>query len=379
MMNYLITGLIVAVFAVFLNWMMRRRKKPGSPTPYLDALHLLLDGNREEAFEKLKRTVRDDTDNIMAYIKLGDIFRENGLPLRATKIHRNLLLRTTLTEKQTEDTLYHLVLDYRASGMTDKAVEMAERLAQKDKKGIAVRKLLLELYEDQEDWDKALFMRQGINKWIRKDDQHILALYKVNAGRDLASKGSEHQARIRFREALKLDRQCVPAAIGLGDSYMREGRLEDALKVWRDLASRTPSQAHRILDRLNDVLYNLGRYSELETVCEEIIKAKPSHPGAYFKLMELYEKQGKMNEALELGRQAYEANPDNPDARRALIRFLNRTGRKDEALETALAFLGRDAEGSLEFRCVHCGFESRESFWRCPKCRQWIPAAEEKT
>jgi lipopolysaccharide biosynthesis regulator YciM len=379
MMHYLITGLIVAVFAVFLYWLMNRRKKSGSQTPYLDALHLLLDGNREEAFEKLKRTVRDDTDNIMAYIKLGDIFRENGLPIRATKIHRNLLLRTTLTEKQTEDTLYHLVLDYRASGMTDKAIEMAERLAQKDKKGIEVRKLLLELYEDKEDWDKAFFMRQGINKWIKKSDHHILALYKVNAGRELARKGSEHQGRIRFREALKLDRQCVPAAVSLGDSYMREKRFEDALKVWKDLASRVPSKAHMILDRLNDVLYNLGRYSELETVCEEIIRTKPAHPGAYFKLMELYEKQGKMDEALELGRQAYEANPDNPSARRALLRFLNRTGRKEEALETAMAFLGRDTEGSSEFHCVHCGFESKEIFWRCPKCRQWTPAVEEKT
>ena len=378
MMHYMITGLIIAVFAVFLYWVMKRRKKPASKAPYLDALHLLLDGRREEAFEKLKRTVRDDTDNIMAYIKLGDIFREKGYPIRATKIHRNLLLRTTLTEKQTEDTLHHLILDYRASGMTDKAVEMAERLAQRDKKGIEVRKLLLELYEDKEDWDKAFFIRQGINKWIKKSDQHILALYKVNAGLELTQNGVEHQGRIRFREAIKLDRQCVPGYLCLGDSYMRDKRYEDALKVWKDFALKMPDQAHVILDRLNDVLYNLGRYGELETVCEEIIKTKPSHPGAYFKLMELYEKQGKMGEALELGRQAYEANPDKPAARRALVRFLIQTGKKDKALETALAILGRDAETSFDFRCVHCGHESKDMFWRCPRCRQWIPAVEEK-
>jgi lipopolysaccharide assembly protein B len=379
MMNSLITGGIVAAFAAFLYLLLKRRKKSDAQTPYLDALHLLLDGNQEEAFEKLKRTVRDDTDNIMAYIKLGDIFREKGFPIRASKIHRNLLLRTTLTEKQNEDTLFHLSLDYRASGMAEKAIEIAERLAQKDKKGIEVRKLLLELYEDKEDWDKAFFMRQGINKWVKKNDQHILALYKVNAGRDLAGKGSEHQARIRFREALKLDRLCVPAAVCLGDSYMRERRFEDALKVWRDLASRVPSKAHVILDRLNDVLYNLGRYGELQTVCEEIIATRPDHPGAYFKLMELYEKQGKTAEALELGRQAYEAGPDKPAVRRALVRFLDRTGRKDEALRTALAILGRDAEKSLDFRCGRCGHESGEIFWRCPKCRQWTPAVEEKT
>jgi lipopolysaccharide biosynthesis regulator YciM len=379
MLNSLITGGIVAVFAAFLYWLLKRRKKSDTQTPYLDALHLLLDGNQEEAFEKLKRTVRDDTDNIMAYIKLGDIFREKGFPIRASKIHRNLLLRTTLTEKQNEETLFHLSLDYRASGLSEKAIEMAERLAQRDKKGIEVRKLLLELYEDKEDWDKAFFMRQGINKWVKKNDQHILALYKVNAGRDLAGKGSERQARIRFREALKLDRLCVPAAVCLGDSYMRERRFEDALKVWKDLASRVPSQAHVVLDRLNDVLYNLGRYGELETLCEEIIATRPDHPGAYFKLMELYEKQGKTGKALELGRLAYEAGPDRPSVRRTLVRFLERTGKKEEALETALAMLGRDSEKSLDFRCGRCGYESGEMFWRCPKCRQWTPAVEEKT
>jgi hypothetical protein len=35
------------------------------------------------------------------------------------------------------------------------------------------------------------------------------------------------------------------------------------------------------------------RYDELEAICEQIIKTKPSNPGAYLKLVEIYEKQGK--------------------------------------------------------------------------------------
>jgi lipopolysaccharide biosynthesis regulator YciM len=378
MMNYLITILVVGVFLIFIYWLVTKRKKSDSKTPYLDALHLLLDGKRDEALEKLKKTVWEDTDNINAYIKLGDIFRENGFPIRASKIHRNLLLRTTLTDQETEQTIYHLVLDYRAADMIDKAVEMAERLIQKDKKNIEIGKLLLELYEDKADWDKAFFMRQGINKWIKRSDHNILALYKTFAGRELTQKGSEHQGRIRFREAVKLEKECVPAYIGLGDSYVREGRHEDALKVWKEFASKIPGQAHLILDRLNDVLFTLGRYSELEGICEQIIKTRPVNPGAFFKLIDIYEKQGKMQEALDLSRQVYEANPESQRGRFTYVRFLRQTGQSNKALETSLGILKQETEKSEVCRCRQCGYEEKEMFWRCPKCRRWNPFLTEK-
>jgi lipopolysaccharide assembly protein B len=379
MHNILITLSVIVAFAVFLAWLTRRRRKPVSKTPYVDALHLLLDGRRDEALEQLKRTVHADTENIMAYIKLGDIFRDKGYPIRASKIHRNLLLRTTLTEEQTEETLFHLILDYRAADMIDKAVEMAERLMQKNKKNIGIRRLLLELYEEKKDWDKAFFMRQGINKWIKGSDQAILALYKVNAGRDLTARGSEHQGRIRFREAMKLDRECAPAVLELGDSYVRERRLEDALKVWKDWTERAPHQAHILLDRLNDVLYSLGRYSELEPICEGIIRSKPAHPGAYFKLIDIYEKQGRNAEAIGLARSALETFPGSDRGKWTLVRLLGRTDRRDEAFDTALALLSQQAEQAMEYRCPACGHGSKTPFWRCPGCKRWHPLSPEKS
>jgi lipopolysaccharide biosynthesis regulator YciM len=378
MMQYVISAFIIAALVVFLYVSGKKRKKSVARSPYLEAVHLLLDGKRDEALEKLKRTVWTDTDNIMAYIKLGDIFREKGFAIRASKIHRNLLLRTTLNEEETQETLHHLILDYQAADMLDKAVEMAERLVHRNKKNIEFRRLLLGLYEKKEDWDKAFFMRQSVNKWIKRGDQNILALYKVNAGQAIARKGSEHQGRIRFREAIKLDKQCIPAYVCLGDSYMRENRFEDALKVWKEFAEQKPGQAHLILDRLNDVLYNLGRYDELEAVCEQIIKAKPSDPGAYFKLVDIYEKQGKTKEALALCQQVFEADPESPRGRYAYVRFLKQAGRKEAAFETALEILKKDIKKAVDFRCVYCGYASKDLFWLCPNCKNWNSLNDDK-
>jgi lipopolysaccharide assembly protein B len=378
-MEYGILLISAAGLAAFLVWLGRKRRKRPAGSPYLDALHLMLDGRSDEAMEKLKRTVRTDTDNIMAYIKLGDLFREQGYPVRAAKIHRNLLLRTTLTEEETSETLYHLVLDYRAAKALDKAVETAERLVLRDKKNIPVRKLLLELYEDKQDWDKAFFVRQAINRWIRRSDQHILALYKVNTGLDLTRKGAEHQGRIRFREAMKLDRRCVPAYLSLGDSYMREARFEDAFKVWKDFALAHPEHAHLMLDRLEDSLYNLGRYGELEGICEQIIRSKPADPGAHFKLIDIFEKRGKMEEALDLCRQVHEAHRQSPRAHYLLVRFLKSTGKPEPALDEALSVLLAESEQAARFVCGHCGHATKDLVWRCPQCGQWKSFNPEKS
>jgi len=371
-MNLIIILLFIGCFAIFFYWLSKRSKEKTIPRNfYVDALHALLEGQLDEAIEKLKRTIRDDTDNVMAYIKLGDILREKGYPVRAAKVHRNLLLRTTLSEEDIQTTLYHLVLDYQKASMLDKAIETAERLVERNKKHIEAKRLLLELYEEKADWDKAFFLRQSLNKWTKKGDQHILALYKVYTGLDLAKKGAEREARIRFREAIKLDRACIPAYLYFGDSYMREGRYEEALKIWKTFALKYPQHAHWVLDRLDDVLYALGRYSEMEPICEEIVRAKPTNPTGYFKLIDIYEKKGRQEEALELSRQIAEAHPHSPHCQHLYIRLLKEFGNTEKALETAMAIFEKEIEEEKMYTCKQCGNKTKEILWRCPQCKEW--------
>ena len=361
---------LAAVRFVYI-YVKRRKSKRLGRTPYLDALHLLIEGNKEEALEQLKRTVREDTDNIMAYVILGDIFRDNGFPIRAAKIHRNLLVRGDLTEAQIEIVLYHLVLDYRTTNMLDKAIEMAERLIHRNKKNLEYKKLLLSFYEEKGDWDKAFFYRQSANKWFKMQDQDILALYKVQSGLDFTKKGAEREGRIRFREAIKFDKKCIPAYLYWGDSYRREGRNEDASKVWHDFTVKNPEFAFLAFNRLKDVLYDLGRYSEIEGIYQEIIQKKPKDPTVYLNLAELYKKQDKMDQAIELCRTVLDTHPESPRARHLLVQFLHQKGDDALALEEALQILNREMVKQLSFRCSHCGTESQEPLWHCPQCHRW--------
>ena len=73
-------------------------KKKDSNKLYTEALEALLEGDIENAVFKLKDLVQYDTNNIRAYLRLGDIFRENLKVEQALKIHQSLILRKRLSK-----------------------------------------------------------------------------------------------------------------------------------------------------------------------------------------------------------------------------------------------------------------------------------------
>jgi len=374
----IISALIALMGLSRLGQVRRRRKKFPAHTPYVEALHLLMEGQRTEALEKLKKTVKIDTNNILAYIQLGKIYREEGFPIRAAKIHRNLLIRGDLKESEISSILWHLVLDYRASGAVDQAISMAERLVHRDKKNINVKNQLLSLYENKGDWDKAFFYRQSINKWMKKKDQDILALYKVYSGIESTKREAEHKGRIRFREATKLDKHCIPAYLYWGDSYYRENRFEDALRIWNDFTAKNPEWAYLAFDRLKNVYYDLGRYGEIEQVYKQVIKKKPNDSTASINLIEIYRKQGRIDQAIELCDNVLERHPDCVRCNYARIILLQQSGREQESLNTAIHFLETEKTRKAVLQCRNCGYQTETPLWRCPECSSWKTFIEEK-
>ncbi|MFH1943395.1 MAG: tetratricopeptide repeat protein [bacterium] len=372
MTQYLIIAALVVGIALgtFIALKTRRRKKTRT-TSYIDALHLLLENKKDEALAQLKKTVREDTENIMAYITLGDLFRDKELPVRAAKVHRNLLVRGDLNDSEISTILRSLVLDYKAAGQLGKAVEMAERLVHRSRKNVKDQQLLLALCEEKGDWDKAFFFRQSINKWLKKDDQSILAMYKVQSGLSFTKQGAEREGRIRFREAIKLYKKCVPAFLYWGDSYRREQRNEDAFRIYRDFTQKIPEWAHLCFDRMKEVLFDLGRYGEIESIYEQVIQSKSQDPTATINLAELYRKQGNLDKASDTCRNILEIHPQSQRARLLLVQLLKQKGDEKKALGEAMEGLKQTAEEKTVYDCSECRFESEEPLWRCPQCGGW--------
>lgn len=77
---------IIIIFAVsfivllIIAFWSRSRRKEAVPSQraYLEALKALVAGEDKIAFQRFKQVVVEDTNNVDAYLKLGDLFRKKG-------------------------------------------------------------------------------------------------------------------------------------------------------------------------------------------------------------------------------------------------------------------------------------------------------------
>ena len=95
-----------------------------------------------------------------------------------------------------------------------------------------------------------------------------------------------------FKEAINMDPACVQAYIKIGDSYTLENRLEDAVAVWQKLLKTVPEAANAVLGRLKKALFDLGRFGDISTVCEEILETSPKNLEARLTLADYHLKKG---------------------------------------------------------------------------------------
>ena len=103
---------IVAVILVYFIISYKPKHEDNLKDLYTEGLDLMVDGYRQGAYENFKKIIATDTDNVKAYLKLGQVVREGGSPENALKIHMSLNFRKNLTYYERIELYKNLALDY---------------------------------------------------------------------------------------------------------------------------------------------------------------------------------------------------------------------------------------------------------------------------
>ncbi|MBN1349406.1 tetratricopeptide repeat protein [candidate division KSB1 bacterium] len=361
---------IIGTVSFFIRYQQRGTRRVITDD-YTEGLRLLLLGEKKKALEKLRLAAIKDTNNIDAYIKIGELLRESGQTDKAIKIHNQLTVRRDLTKEERIDIYKSLIRDYGAATKYDKGLEFIELLLQLDKNNDwALNKKLL-FYESAADWQKAFETKQKILKTAGEKDDALLALYKVQKGLALAREGETSDAQDAYQEALKLNPLCVPAYLYRADACIREKKQKDALNLLMKFIDNIPEKAHLAFDRLRQLLFDMGNFSQLETIYQSVQAKNPDSFQSYLALAKLYEGKGDFNEALDLALRALEKKPDSVSSRAKVIKYYNKLGRQEKAIQYALSWIDSLDIGHNHYVCVRCGFQSSEPLWYCPNCRNW--------
>jgi len=369
---FAVSLLILILIAYFLSKSKRKGAKPAQRL-YLEALKALVSGDDKVAFQRFKQVVTEDTDNVDAYLKLGDLFRKRGQIEKALQVHNELTLRYGLSDETRIEILKSLAEDYLEAKDWEKGVSILNDILKLDHPNLWAKRKLLTCYEELSSWEEASRFREELakDKSEKERSYPILALYQVFQGNELAGKGEYHKARLCYKEALNYDDKCVPAYLYLGEAYIADRRPEDAITYWRKLLETVPQSGYLIFDRLEETLFEIGSYSEMAEIYNRLLKDNPKDIKALQALAIIYEKKGRFEVAQQNYKTILEIDPNYLPAHLNLIKIYQETGQLDKAqivIDELSTKLGKRGEF---FICSKCGHKSEEPLWKCPNCQEW--------
>jgi len=320
---------------------LRNAKKPMEEAAhdFAAGLNYLVGGDRALALQKFREVVRRDTNNVDAYVKIGDILRDAGNHERAVKVHRDLLVRTNLTHHQQIQILRSLAKDYEVAGKHEMALQSVQKILAIHRSDLWALDLEVQLYERLKQWDKAFESCEALGEARGESQGARLAHYLIQEGKQLAEQNNQKAGRVKFREALKFDPQVPEAYINIADSYLREERPEDALETLKKFIEKNPGKASLVFTRIKDILYNIGEFGEIENIYNSIIEEYPDNKEARLALAEIYEKKGEINRAIQLCVDVLEKDGKYKPARRMLVAYYHKKGDDRRAVEHALKYV----------------------------------------
>jgi len=360
-------AVIVALAALYFYYYQRSERKQPSRNAYLEALKYLAENDHRRAIEKFKEAVRTDSSNIDAYLKLGDILREEGLAYNATRIHKDLTLRGNLNEEELEKVWYSLALDYWSAKKYDKAETFFKKAFEARYRSAEAVTYLVKIYTMQQNYKAAFEILKNSPLKSNENFRRRMALYKVLEAAESA-KGRE--ARLMMREAIKTDGSCSAAYAYIGDSYLEEERLDDAINIWTEYCQKYPIKAHVLFSRLEKAWYEKGQFSKIEELYHSILKKDPENIPALMALVGFKRKKGDYDEALNLIKDVTVAEQYEELIKAEEARIIFDKGQFKEAAKRLLELLDNYLpEQTYIYTSRKCGHKSEEPFWKCPKCQ----------
>ena len=334
MFEYFMTFLVLLLTSILFYLLYERftsQDKTSHSSLYVEALRELLDNRKEAAFSKLRQVVAEDSTNIDAYLRLGAILRTYDKVPQALQIHKDLTLRGGLSTDDKIAILRELYADYSALKNYDMAEAALKEITQLHPKDQWAQAELLELLKTQEKWDDAYNTAVMLLKIENDKSKKPLALYKFHMGMSLFDEREYHKARILFKEAIGFDPAYVEPYLAIGDSYTKEERFEDAVNFWFKLISAVPEKGHLVIDRLKKTLFDLGRFGEIDSLCEKILSHSPRNVEAEEILTSILDDNpGDIKAFVELLRIHLEKNDINKIER--LTRFIEHKLSRNKAI-----------------------------------------------
>ena len=338
---------------------------------YFIGLNYLIDEQPDKAVDFFIKMLEVDTDTIEVHLALGNLFRRRGEVDRAIRIHQNLIARPQLLHEQRLQALFELAQDYLSAGVLDRAERLFLELLTTGGNAIGSLKNLINIYQQQKDWQQAIATAKKLVKLGDLDINSAIAHYYCELAEKAILDGYNNKAHNFLQEAKKYDASCARINIILGNMFLADHDYQLAIKAFTAIHQQDADYVSEVIDLVADCYNKLNLEDEFIVYLTANIAKKPR---IYFIIaMTDYIKktQGYLAAIEYISDYIQQAF-----SMRGLYHLLDLyVGQTDLVNQNKLLILKNCISKLLEnkpiYRCIHCGFASKKLYWHCPGCKCW--------
>ncbi|HQT41811.1 MAG TPA: lipopolysaccharide assembly protein LapB [Polynucleobacter sp.] len=337
-------------------------------------LSLLLNEQPDQAIETLVKIAQLDPETIELHFALGSLFRRRGETERAIRVHQHLADRDDLKPRDRDHAAYELGRDFLRAGLLDRAEASLNRVG-KGKFAAPAKESLLEMYQIERDWTKAIIAATELEGLQGKSHHTEIAQFHCELGQE-ALRRKDLPA---VEQSIALALQAVPnharALILQGDYFMAMDRPAQAIEVWAVIAKTHPAYMHLLADRWMAAHTALNKADEgLSALCE-LLKTQAS--GELLDIVQKHMMQIRGAQATE--GMLVEVMQHSPSLSalsklaqtRLVLAESNGTPERVSDLQATLSLLKQRTTSLARYTCGNCGFRARRFYWQCPGCNHW--------
>ncbi len=346
-------------------------KKRQLPPEYFKGLNYVLNEQPDKAIEIFVKMLEVDSETVETHLALGSLFRRRGEVDRAIRIHQNLIARPTLDSEYRSQALLELGLDYMKLGILDRAEDLFSELVAADNFATQAYTHLLDIYQQERDWDKAIATVKKLETISAKNLHPVTAqFYCELAGMELAN-NNEKDARNHIKRALNLDPVCVRASLMEAGMAMNAADYQAAIQAYRRIEKQDPDYLPEAIISVRYCYQALNKQDKFKDYLAEIVENYGGITPLLYLTDVIAETEGDAAAIRFLSEELHK----RPSVRGVdhLVKYviIRTEGELHKNLATIKELTTRLLDESSVYKCRICGFEAKKLHWQCPGCKTW--------
>jgi lipopolysaccharide biosynthesis regulator YciM len=338
---------------------------------YFKGLNYLLNEQPDKAIEVFIKMVEVDSETVETHLALGNLFRRRGEVDRAIRIHQNLIARPTLSRQQRTQALLELGQDYMRAGLFDRAETLFQELVELDDYTEQALHYLMDIYQQEKDWDKAISVVQKLESITGKNRHTVLAHYYCELAEQAKHSRDDDQTKKMIKRALSYDKNCVRASLLLAETEAEAGDYHAAIQTYKNVQHQDADYLPEIMEPMLDCYNKLGSGAEMSSYLKQTLQHHNSIT-LILTLAELIRKREGDHQSASFITEQLRKRPSVRGLDRLIELNLTHTdGKAHENLLILKDLVTKLLEGKPVYKCNNCGFTGKSMHWQCPGCKNW--------